>query len=99
MKRKDTQPKEKTVVLLDYLAENFGVLLNVLRSGANIEDLHYLAPLKELAELKDEPEFQLDGGYVDWPKLNAYICRKYYISEATLWRAKKRLEREITIED
>lgn len=88
----NTQQEPSTI--LDYMVENYEVLVDMLRNGVSIEDVQWIAPLKEMAELREQEEYQMEGGYINWVKLNAAICRKYYVSEVSLWRAKKRLERE-----
>lgn len=82
---------------MQIMQENYSTLLQLLKGGASIEDLQFIAPLEELEHLRQHPDFMTEGGFTDWSKLNAHLCRKYYVSEATLWRAKKRLEREIDI--
>ena len=97
MKQDNTQPR--TIAVIDLMKENYGTLLTILRSGVSLEDLQYIAPLEEINELRNVPEFQTPANTTDCAKLNAHICRKYYMTEISIWRAKKRLEREITIEN
>lgn len=81
------------------MRKNYDTLLTLLRTGASLEDLQYIAPLTEIQELRNAPEFLNEQGMNDWSKLNAYVCRKYYMSELSIWRAKKRLERELSFDD
>jgi hypothetical protein len=96
---KPNQQQPKTVAVIDLMKENYSTLVTLLRSGVSLEDLQYIAPLDEINELRNVPEFQTPAQTTDWTKLNAHICRKYYMTEISIWRAKKRLEREITIEN
>lgn len=89
------ESRESRITIIEFMREHYDELLTLLRSGTSLEDLQYLAPLEELAELRHAPEFQTEFNTTDWAKLNAHICRKYYVTEISLWRAKKRLEREI----
>ncbi len=91
---KQAQP----MTILDYMEEHYDELITLLRSGASLEDLQYLAPLRDIQELRNAPEFLNESGATDWTKLNAYVCRKYYMSEISIWRAKKRLDREIQLD-
>lgn len=97
MKPDNTQTR--TIAVIDLMKDNYGTLLTILRSGVSLEDLQYIAPLDEINELRNAPEFQTPAQTTDWAKLNAHICRKYYMTEISIWRAKKRLEREIMVEN
>lgn len=93
-KQQNQQPRAPRTAL-DIINEHYSDMLALLRCGVSMEDLQYVDAIAEINRLKDAPEYINEYGMTDWPKLNGYICRKYYITEASLWRAKKRLEREI----